>query len=306
MHGVKRSKLSKEDEDRKKKEDAEQIARYRTMVDDCLNRKDERDYSEDAFHLTNAILDFNPEFYTIWNYRRSIMLEGLFPNATLEERYSRLTSELRLTTSYLKIHPKVYWIWTHRKWCLEHIPEGPGRTSSLDVPPSSNVSEHREAVNGVAVDQAENPVIQNGSVEESISAEPARTEGTQKQGEEEEENDIEGWKKEAWGRELMLVEKMLETDSRNFHAWDYRRYVLSSLPQTFQPAKTPQTEVKYTTKKIESNFSNFSAWHQRTKELTKIWDSMRSQYEDKAGSAETEIQRMRQKGAHSVPPAYQV
>jgi geranylgeranyl transferase type-2 subunit alpha len=65
-------------------------------------------------------------------------------------------------------------------------------------------------------------------------------------------------------------------------------------------------EVKYTTKKIESNFSNFSAWHQRTKELTKIWDSMRSQYEDKAGSAETEIQRMREKGAHSVLPAYQV
>jgi hypothetical protein len=134
---------------------------------------------------------------------------------TLEERYSRLTSELRLTTSYLKIHPKVYWIWTHRKWCLEHIPEGPGRTSSLDVPPSSNDSEHREAVNGVAVDQAENPVIQNGSAEESISAESARTEGTQKQGEEEEENDTEGWKKEAWGRELMLVEKMLEADSRN-------------------------------------------------------------------------------------------
>lgn len=33
--------------------------------------------------------------------------------------------------------------------------------------------------------------------------------------EEKMENDPEGWKKEAWGRELMLVEKMLEADSRN-------------------------------------------------------------------------------------------
>ncbi|KAJ9108904.1 hypothetical protein QFC21_000225 [Naganishia friedmannii] len=290
MHGVKRTKLSKEDEDRKKKEDAEQIASYKTMVDECLNRKDNRDYSEDAFHLTNGILDFNPEFYTIWNYRRLIMLEGLFSNAAPEERYSRLTSELRLTTSYLKIHPKVYWIWTHRKWCLEHIPDGPGRiSSSAPVDEAQNV----KGANGTVADQVERPVHPSESVEESTK--PAQTDETPKEREEEEENDVEGWKKEAWGRELMLVEKMLEADSRNFHAWDYRRYVLSSLPRTFQPAKTPQTEVRYTTKKIESNFSNFSAWHQRTKELAKIWDSMRTQHGVEDGGAETEIQKMRQK-----------
>jgi Protein prenyltransferase alpha subunit repeat len=52
-------------------------------------------------------------------------------------------------------------------------------------------------------------------------------------------------------------------------AWDYRRYVLESMPVR-RPEKT---ELAYTTKKIEANFSNFSAWHQRTKVLSSLWAS---------------------------------
>ena len=51
------------------------------------------------------------------------------------------------------------------------------------------------------------------------------------------------------------------------HAWNYRRYVLGSMPN-----KLPETaELDYTTKKIEANFSNFSAWHQRSKVYTSLW-----------------------------------
>jgi geranylgeranyl transferase type-2 subunit alpha len=38
--------------------------------------------------LTNRILDFNPEFYTIWNYRRLILLEGLFIDAYVGDEES--------------------------------------------------------------------------------------------------------------------------------------------------------------------------------------------------------------------------
>jgi geranylgeranyl transferase type-2 subunit alpha len=37
-----------------------------------------------------------------------------------------LSDELAMTMSALKAHPKVYWIWNHRRWCLEHLPDGPG------------------------------------------------------------------------------------------------------------------------------------------------------------------------------------
>lgn len=77
------------------------------------------------------------------------------------------------------------------------------------------------------------------------------------------------WRSITWARELAIVEKMLDRDSRNFHAWNYRRYVLASMPESDR--RSAKSELVYTTRKIEQNFSNFSAWHQRTKVLGVIW-----------------------------------
>ncbi|KAH6618865.1 hypothetical protein C7974DRAFT_401035 [Boeremia exigua] len=81
-----------------------------------------------------------------------------------------------------------------------------------------------------------------------------------------------------WTGELQLVNKMLHADSRNFHAWGYRRIVVSKIerlvPSTNECADTSsslaQSEFDYTTKMIKSNLSNFSAWHNRGQLIPRI------------------------------------
>ncbi|GAA5891157.1 hypothetical protein JCM8208_002520 [Rhodotorula glutinis] len=91
-----------------------------------------------------------------------------------------------------------------------------------------------------------------------------------------------------WGFEFKMVEMYLEKDARNFHSWDYRRYLVSSIQSIASPSPSPSSlprprtkplpepttssELAFTTRKISANFSNFSAWHYRTKLLQKLWD----------------------------------
>ncbi|EIW67518.1 geranylgeranyl transferase type-2 subunit alpha [Tremella mesenterica] len=222
MHGIKRSRLSSQAEVIRREKEAGKIAVYGSLQAEILTLKKNKIYTPDALKKTTELLDLNPEFYTIWNYRRHILLH-LFNSANPEEIVSLLTTDLRLTMSYLQVHPKVYWIWNHRKWCLENVPVGP--------------------------------------------------------------EDTERWRNEFWAMELAVIEKMLDADARNFHAWDYRRYVLSSLPESFKPPRTALDELRYTKKKIESNFSNFSAWHLRTKILGGMWEGMEGHVVEKQKDA---------------------
>lgn len=211
MHSVRRVRQSPAAIQEKKERERSKIAEYLALTNDLISRKKNKDWSRDAFDATQRLLEKNPEFYTIWNYRRNILLNGIFPSSTPEQINNILADELMLTTMALKEHPKVYWLWNHRRWCLQNIPDGPivDSTSSMQ------------------------------------------------------------WRNDNWNKELAVVEKMLNADPRNFMAWNYRRYVLASMP-TQRPELA---ELAYTTRKISSSFSNFSAWHQRSKVYTSLWRS---------------------------------
>ncbi|KAF8644115.1 hypothetical protein AX16_008644 [Volvariella volvacea WC 439] len=211
MHGIKRIKQSAEALEARRRKEQAKLKEYLALTDQVLSRRDQDDWSLDAFHLTTRLLTVNPEFYTIWNYRRRILLHGIFPQSTPQDIYDTLCEDLGVTMQFLKSHPKVYWIWNHRRWCLESVPDAPV-ASGLD-------------------------------------------------------SDSSIWRKRAWDKELEVVEKLLNADARNFHAWDYRRYILANIP-----VPRPETaELAYTKRKIESNFSNFSAWHQRSKVFSSLW-----------------------------------
>ncbi|KAI6043063.1 rab-protein geranylgeranyltransferase [Pisolithus marmoratus] len=211
MHSVRRVRQSQAAIQANKERERSKIAEYLALTNDVISRKKNKEWSMDAFDATQRLLEKNPEFYTVWNYRRNIMLNGIFPDSTSEQINNILASELMLTTTALKEHPKVYWLWNHRRWCLQNIPDGP-------------------------------------IVEDKPSLQ---------------------WRIDSWNKELAVVEKMLNADARNFLAWNYRRYVLASMP-----IQRPETaELAYTTRKISSSFSNFSAWHQRSKIYTSLWRS---------------------------------
>ena len=167
--------------------------------------------------MTTRLLEMNPEYYTIWNYRR-LLLRSFFQDDTpstsgtedssnkhsIVQQY--ITDDLAFLLPLLRKFPKCYWIWNYRLWLL---------AEATRLLPS--------------------PIVY-----------------------------------QLWQKELGLVGKMLTLDSRNFHGWGYRRQVVSALEQLSMAMGSTTTsmtedEFAYTTKMIESNLSNFSAWHRRSK-----------------------------------------
>ena len=186
-----------------------------------------RDYSAQTLQLVSQLLLLNPEYYTVWNDRRRVLLHGLLPaKSGLKEHgdappepgdgksdsenrvLALLQADLDFLIPLLRKFPKCYWIWNHRLWLL------------------------REA-------------------QDRVSKELARG---------------------LWQGELRLVSKMLVLDGRNFHGWGYRRVVVEQLESADLDTRESgaggmsmaEDELLYTTKMIEANLSNFSAWHYRS------------------------------------------
>jgi geranylgeranyl transferase type-2 subunit alpha len=72
--------------------------------------------------------------------------------------------------------------------------------------------------------------------------------------------------------EFELCNKMLQMDERNFHAWNYRAWVVET--QLKELSERPeesiaflQSECDLAEKIISKNFSNYSAWDFRSKLL---------------------------------------
>jgi geranylgeranyl transferase type-2 subunit alpha len=76
-------------------------------------------HGQEGLDLAARLIEINPDYYTLWNYRREC-LRTLWGGECAAERKSELAQgELQLTVAALKRNPKSYCAWSHRLWLLD-------------------------------------------------------------------------------------------------------------------------------------------------------------------------------------------
>ncbi|KAG0316961.1 hypothetical protein BGZ99_006573 [Dissophora globulifera] len=185
-----------------KKEQAESTEALKARQEREAVLVDSKKRDNDALRVTTSLLRKSPDYYTIWNVRRTILQEGFLEGADAETGDKIYSNELEFVQENLKLNPKSYFMWNHRRWCLEHM---------------------------------SNP---------------------------------------RWDKELAMVSKFLELDARNCKRYIIRQLDLQDKVSSDKILERAQSEFDYTTTKISQNFSNYSAWHNRSTLLGKLADDM--------------------------------
>ena len=71
MHG--RKKVTQSETEKKVLKEKAHV--YSTLVDVIMDRRTKKEYSMESLILTEKLLKANPDFYTLWNYRRQILMD---------------------------------------------------------------------------------------------------------------------------------------------------------------------------------------------------------------------------------------
>jgi geranylgeranyl transferase type-2 subunit alpha len=215
MHG--RPKLDRPPTQSEIETDQKKSQTYQQLVGLIVAKRSQNDMSNETFDLIEQFLIKNPDYYSLWNYRKVILIHR-YPEINLITPSSSSSSnnnksnnenlqnihdpeivekEMQLSQKAILKNPKSYGAWYHRIWILQRF-------------------------------------------EVNIN------------------------------HEIELCNRFLVTDQRNFHCWNYRRYLIdnfsSSSSSSSSPSPSPSivSEYQYTTNKLSENFSNYSAYHHRS------------------------------------------
>ncbi|KPP60436.1 hypothetical protein Z043_121567, partial [Scleropages formosus] len=121
QHGRVKLKSTAQQEEEKRKEREKKLKIYLTSRDACFTKRKEGVLDEEVLLLTQQLLSSNPDFATLWNYRREILLH--LETVRSEDEIQRLyEEELSFLEACLKVNPKSYGSWHHRGWVSTRLP----------------------------------------------------------------------------------------------------------------------------------------------------------------------------------------
>uniref|UniRef100_A0A673ZBV3 Geranylgeranyl transferase type-2 subunit alpha n=1 Tax=Salmo trutta TaxID=8032 RepID=A0A673ZBV3_SALTR len=121
QHGRVKLKSTAQQEEEKRKEREKKLKIYVAARDAIFTKRMEGVLDDEALQLTQQLLSSNPDFATLWNYRREILLhlETVREEDDVQKMYE---AELLFLESCLKVNPKSYGSWHHRGWVSARLP----------------------------------------------------------------------------------------------------------------------------------------------------------------------------------------
>jgi geranylgeranyl transferase type-2 subunit alpha len=195
MHGHKRAEYKNRFRDAQVAAGlAQKAQQWYTLSDKILELQQDPSSSSTLLPLLNKMLRVNPDPLYLWNIRRTMLLQQQQQHQHQQQQQQSkeeedwLPAELSLTAAGLEKNPKAYGAWFHRKWALQQ---------QLQQAPTT-------------------------------------------------------MKKLLW-RELALTDVFLQRDERNFHCWNFRRFLVGLELQLHTTTATRTSTSTSTSTRLCSN-----------------------------------------------------
>ncbi|KAK0708948.1 hypothetical protein B0T26DRAFT_719921 [Lasiosphaeria miniovina] len=298
QHGIARTSRAQAQTADQRKLELDRIEKYRDLENQVRSHHAQGDYSPDVFQLTTRLLRLNPEYYTIWNVRRRSLISGLLSKPSHGSAPSRVSQSSSPSPNTAPPSANLSPSFSAAIQPFHEVPTvGRTGTTADSRDSASPIKEHgEESTENEQQRQQQDLDILVSELRFTI---PLLLEAPKCY-----------WiwshrswvlqeaigrlqraaARRIWEEELGLVSKMLFKDRRNFHAWGYRRHVVDQLEgPTLGGISRVESEFEYTTQMIETDLSNFSAWHGRSKLIPRMLDERGADDEDRKAFLDKEL-----------------
>ncbi|OBT75222.1 hypothetical protein VF21_06120 [Pseudogymnoascus sp. 05NY08] len=279
-HGVPRIAAATVRTEQQRQDEVAKIEKYQALVDLIETKIQERQYTPEVLDLTSKLLTKNPEYYTIWNVRRRLLTSGLFSKSS----DGPSPSTQQPSTSQAKTTNSPY----------EKSPSSTSTSNAASNETPQSLTPQNPGSNGTTLELIKDDLLflvpllkqwpkcywiwnhriwllQQATLRLDVPV-----------------------ARRLWEEELGLCNYMLVRDSRNFHGWGYRRMVVEKLESPALNGKSlVEEEFAYTTKMVNTNLSNFSAWHNRSQLIPRLLDERNASDEVRKEFLDEEFDTMR-------------